>query len=348
MAYFGEPYENENCGMCDNCRKAKMEQVNLTTPAQMFLSCLHWVNKSETKEVFDEAYFIGTLRDENTSIPICLPTGALYIIDILRGEKQEKIIKNEHHKLSPWGKGKDYSKAQWCHFALQFFQNDLYERDGEDGSLHLTDKGRKVNTKKITPADWFWGFPMDSVDMDLKNSVTAELNTYESESEEQYQYDPELFEKLCHKRRNIAEEELIRASRVLPRDLLKEMATQLPQTPEEFGQIKGIGRVRMKYADDFLPIIHAYCEECGIDSVESTTEVTNTYEPVPEEPNEYIPSLFEKLRDKRQELAEAERIQASRIMTIASLKKMAAELPQTVEEFGEIHGVGEAEDEIRR
>ena len=95
----------------------------------------------------------------------------------------------------------------------------------------------KVNTTKITPADRFWGFPVDSVDMDLENSVTTELNTYESE--EQYQYDPGLFEKLCHKRRNIAEEELIQASRVLPRDLLKEMATQLPQTPEEFGQIKG-------------------------------------------------------------------------------------------------------------
>ena len=284
LDYFGEQYENENCGMCDNCRKAKIEQVDLTTPAQMFLSCLHWVNESETKEVFDEAYFIGTLRDENTSIPICLPAGALYIIDILRGEKQEKIIKNEHHKLSPWGKGKGYSKAQWCHFALQFFQNNLYERDGKDGSLHLTDKGRKVNTTKITAADRFWGFPVDSVDMDLENSITTELNTYESE--EQYQYDPGLFEKLCHKRRNIAEEELIQASRVLPRDLLKEIATQLPQTPEEFGQLKGIGKVRMQYADDFLPIIRNHCRRREIDSEENTTEPIHTYEQETEEQNE--------------------------------------------------------------
>ena len=268
--------------MCDNCRKAKMEQVDLTIPAQKFLSCLHrildWVNKNNTtpEEVFDKAYFVGTLRGKNTSIPICLPAGALYIIDILRGETQEKIIKNKHHELPTWEIGMEYSKAQWYYLALQFFQNNLYERDSEDGSLHLTDSGRKVNTTRITPTDRFRGFPVDSVDMDSENSVIIELDTYESVSDEPYDYDPGLFERLCHKRRNIAAEELIQASRVLPRDLLKEMATQLPQTPEEFGQIKGIGKVRMKYADDFLPIIRAYCEKHRTDSTETKTEGLNT------------------------------------------------------------------------
>ena len=32
LDYFGETYGNENCGMCDNCCKAKMEQIDLTTP----------------------------------------------------------------------------------------------------------------------------------------------------------------------------------------------------------------------------------------------------------------------------------------------------------------------------
>lgn len=266
--------------------------------------------------------------------------GALYIIDILRGEKQEKIIKNKPHKLiKTWGEGKEYSKAQWCYLALQFFQNNLYERDGEDGSLHLTDKGRKVNTTKITPDDRFWGFPVDLVDIDLENSVIVELDTYEPDSE-QYDYDPVLFERLRHKRRNIAEEELTQASRVLRRDSLKEIATRLPQTADEFNQIRGIGKVKMKYADDFLPIIHAYCEEHEADSAEIETEVTNTYEPVSEESNEHIPALFEKLRAKRKELAEAEQIQASRVMPIDSLKKMVTQLPQSVKAFRRIHGVG--------
>ena len=349
LDYFGEPYEHENCGMCDNCQKAKMEQVDLTIPAQKFLSCLHrildWVNKNNTtsEEIFDKSYFVGTLPGENTSIPICLPAGALYIIDILRGETQEKIIKNKHHELPTWKIGMEYSKAQWCYLALQFFQNNLYERDREDGSLHLTDSGQKVNTTKITPADRFWGFPVDSVDMDSENSVIVELDTYESVSDEPYDYDPGLFERLCHKRRNIAEEELIQASRVLPRDSLKEIATQLPQTAEEFNQIRDIGPVRMRYADDFLPIIREYCKQHEINSVESVDETSHTHEQEPEEQqDEYDQELFERLRGKREELAEAEQIrQASRVMTIKSLKKIATELPQTVEEFGQIHGIGE-------
>ena len=358
LTYFGEEYATQNCGMCDNCRKAKAEQVDLTTSAQKFLSCLYWVNESNTKEVFDEAYLIGTLRSENTCISICLPAGALYIIDILRGETQEKIIKNKHHELSTWEIGMEYSKAQWYYLALQFFQYNLFECDAQDGSLHLTDKGRKINTKTIAPDDRFWGFPVDLVDMDSENSITVELNTYESASDEQYEYDSVLFEKLRHKRSSIAEEDEIKASQVLPRDSLKEMATQLPQTAEEFNQIRGIGKVKMKYADDFLPIIRAYCEEQGvdstereteelntsesaqeheIDSVENETEEPNTSESASEESNTYAPELFEQLRDKCRIVAKTEQ---RRIFNERTLKEMATYFPQTEESFIKIYGVG--------
>lgn len=367
LAYFEEEYKTQNCGMCDNCLKSKMEQVDLTTPAQKFLSCLYrvlnWINKNNInpEEVFDKAYFVGTLQGENTSIPICLPAGALYIIDILRGEKQEKIIKNKPHKLiKTWGEGKEYSKAQWCYLAWQFFQNNLYERDGEDGSLHLTDKGRKVNTTKITPDDRFWGFPVDLIGMDLENSVIVELDTYEPDSE-QYDYDPVLFERLRYKRSSIAEEELTQASRVLRRDSLKEMATQLPQTADEFNQIHGIGKVKMKYADDFLPIIRAYCEEHNVDSTESETVELNTFESAPEhtidsakvetqesnasesvsaESDIYSPELFEQLREKRKTVANEEGVPAFCVFNDRSLREIATYFPQTEDTLLRIYGVG--------
>ncbi|MDE0554162.1 MAG: RecQ family ATP-dependent DNA helicase, partial [Candidatus Poribacteria bacterium] len=339
LDYFEEQYEHENCGMCDNCHKAKMKQVDLTIPAQKFLSCLHrildWIYKNNTKpeEFFDKAYFVGTLQGENTNIPICLPAAVLYIIDILRGEKQEKII-------STWGKGKEYSKAQWCYLALQFLQNNLYERSAEDGSLDLTDKGRKVNTTKITPDDRFWGFPVDLVDMDWENSETVELNTDDFPLEEQYDYKPVPYEQLLKKRWRISDAAQIRPSEVLPINSLKEIAAKLPQTPEKFRQIHGIGEVRMKYADDFLPIIRAYCEEHKVASAEGTTEVRNTYERASEESNKYILALFKKLRDKRDELAEAEQVRASRVMTINSIKKMATQLPQSMKALSQIKGIG--------
>ena len=53
LAYFGEHYENENCGMCDNCRKAEMERIDLTIPAKKFLSCV-----IETQETFGVDHII--------------------------------------------------------------------------------------------------------------------------------------------------------------------------------------------------------------------------------------------------------------------------------------------------
>ena len=42
------------------------------------------------------------------------------------------------------------------------------------------------------------------------------------------------------------------------------MAAQLPQSVEAFGQVPGVGPVKVeKYADVFLPIICDYCQKHG-------------------------------------------------------------------------------------
>ncbi len=133
LAYFGEQYENKNCGMCDNCRKSEMERIDLTTPAQKFLSCV--------------------LRTEQTF-------GEAYIIDVLRGSQRKKILDNGHDRLSTHGIGTDYNKAEWRHLSLQFLQHKLLERDAQHGSLRVTENGWGV----LNRGDQFWGLPVDLVD----------------------------------------------------------------------------------------------------------------------------------------------------------------------------------------
>ena len=346
LDYFGEQYENENCGMCDNCQKARMDQVDLTIPAQKFLSCLHWVEESNTPEVFDEAYTIGTLQGKNTCIPMCLPTGVLYIIDILRGEKQDQIIAHKHDKLRTWEIGKEYSKAQWCYLALQFLQKNLFERNAEDGSLHLTDKGRETNKRDVKPDAQFRGFPVDMITSGLDASVTIELDTYESAFQEQNDYDSVLYEKLREKRRTVADVEQIKASRVVPLDSLKEMATELPQTVDEFSQISGIGKVRTeKYADIFLPIIREYCKEDEIDSSESVSETPNIHEPIFDEPMPDTEELFDRLRARRKVVAEDEKLPVHYIFSNETLQEMVTQLPQSVEAFRKIYRIGPVKTE---
>ena len=321
LAYFGEQYEQQNCGMCDNCRKSETERVDLTVPAQKFLSCV-----VRTEELFGEAY----------------------IIDILRESKRKKILDNRHDKLSTYGIGMEYSKTQWRYLSHQFLQHKLLERDARHGSLRVTQKGWAVLNKN----DKFWGFSVESVhhatsevlteyDLELfkllqterdsiadaegvdPNAVfhdkalqamatyfptseeslrampsvgpakakkygdvflpiihayceehgtkpvahsTEALNTDPATSAEPNAHAQELFEQLREKRKTIADEEGVPAFVIFWNKTLEDMATYFPQTEEEFMQIHRVSPAKTeKYADDFLPIIRAYCEEQGIE-----------------------------------------------------------------------------------
>ena len=227
LAYFGEGYENQNCGMCDNCRNVEMERVDLTIPAQKFLSCVF-----RTKQIFGEAY----------------------IIDVLSGSKAQKVIENGADKLSVYGIGAEYSKEQWKRLALQFVQQELLNRNPQHGSLRLTRKGWAVLRDK----EQFWGFPVNS-----SNHIDEESsNTTPKEPSE---YSHELFEQLRTTRRELADAGDVPPYVIFHDKTLKEMAAQLPQSVETFMQIHGVGTAKVqKYADVFLPIICAYCQEHGL------------------------------------------------------------------------------------
>ena len=136
LAYFGEEYDRKICGNCDNCRRIDEERVDLTIPAQKYLSCV-----VRTGEVFGESY----------------------IIDVLRGSRLRKILDNRHDQLSTHGIGEDYSKAQWRYMSYQFIQHELLERDSRHGSLRLTDKGRLVMRNE----EQFLGFSVESIDSEI-------------------------------------------------------------------------------------------------------------------------------------------------------------------------------------
>jgi ATP-dependent DNA helicase RecQ len=109
-----------------------MERIDLTTPAQKYLSCV-----LRTGQMFGEAY----------------------IIDVLRGSHRKKILDNGHDRLSTHGIGTDYSKAEWRHLSLQFLQHKLLERDARHGSLSVTQKGWGV----LNRGNQFWGFRVEPV-----------------------------------------------------------------------------------------------------------------------------------------------------------------------------------------
>lgn len=117
LEYFGENYTADDCEMCDNCLTEDEELVDVTIPAQKFLSCV-----KRTGEIF----------------------GMTHVIDVLRGSQAQKILQRRHNELSTYGIGTEFSKKQWQHLARQFIQQGLVNQDMEHGSLKLTAKAYAV------------------------------------------------------------------------------------------------------------------------------------------------------------------------------------------------------------
>jgi ATP-dependent DNA helicase RecQ len=101
LGYFEEKYSSENCAMCDNCLTSPGEQVDITIPAQKFLSCV-----KRSGERF----------------------AATHITHILTGVENEKVLKYGHQTLSTFGIGKDLDRKQWLHIAHQLVQKGLLDQ----------------------------------------------------------------------------------------------------------------------------------------------------------------------------------------------------------------------------
>ena len=130
LGYFGEKYDIDNCQMCDNCLIEATEKVDLTIPAQKFLSCV-----SRTGEIF----------------------GISHIIKVLRGSRAKKVLQFAHDKLSTYSIGREYSIKQWNLLVQQFIQQQLLTKNIERGSIQLTDKGWAV-----LKGEQVWGIPVET------------------------------------------------------------------------------------------------------------------------------------------------------------------------------------------
>jgi len=116
LNYFGEDYQQDFCGKCDNCLHKNIPKENLTIAAQKFLSCV-----KRTGEMF----------------------GSVHTILVLRGAKNQRISELGHDKLSVYGIGQEFSRKQWNHLFRQFLRRDIVRTD-DYGSIKITVKGWEV------------------------------------------------------------------------------------------------------------------------------------------------------------------------------------------------------------
>jgi len=208
VKYFEE--EIQECkNSCDNCQKPKLPEVDITKEARMLLSAIYRTNQS---------------------------FGTNYLVDILRGSKNKKILDNGHDKLSVYGIATDISKASWELIIDKLFEKNAIIR-GEYKELRLTNEGSKILKGKQE----IYG---DSEIFQKHDEVSLKSDEVK---------DDVNFEILRALRRELADKEGVPAYVIFADSSLKEMARKLPTDRESFAKINGVGEIKLeKYADIFL------------------------------------------------------------------------------------------------
>ncbi|MEH1828369.1 MAG: DNA helicase RecQ [Nostoc sp.] len=221
LGYFGERFPG-NCGNCDNCRYPKPMQ-DWTIEAMKFLSCV-----ARCKERF----------------------GMLYIIDVLRGAKSQKIVQNEHDQLSTYGIGKDKSVDEWRMLGRSLLHQGLLEQTSDGYSV-----------LKLNPLSWEVMRRQRTVSLAVP--VAQKIN-WEEGSEKAVEAEI-LMQRLRSLRKQLADEQAVPPYVVFQDSTLKLMAQQQPTTITEFGKLSGVGSHKLsQYGDKFLTEIRAYRQEKGL------------------------------------------------------------------------------------
>ena len=220
LAYFGETLA-EPCGNCDNCLNPP-QVWNGTEAARKALSCVY-----RTGQRF----------------------GVNYVIDVLIGKDDERIVNNRHNQLSTYGIGADISQNQWRSVFRQLITAGYLRADMERyGALTLTPESRPLLRGEIEVH--FRKQTRPSKEKSVRKKIETVLENAADER---------LFERLREERLSIARELGVPPYVIFHDSTLREMAVQQPLTPEGLLQISGVGESKLeKFGEAFLAVIHEF------------------------------------------------------------------------------------------
>ena len=214
LAYFGEKMAKP-CGNCDNCLFPP-ETRDVTEEAQKALSCVY-----RTGQRF----------------------GVVYLINVLHGKIEDRIISNGHDKVSTWGIGTDLTQAEWRSLFRQLIAESYLQVDLEYGVFKLTEKARSLLRGEASLIARVHKAPEKK-----KKSIKGK-STLRS-------FDAELREELRLLRTQLAEEQGVPAFVIFHDSVLDAMARQRPVSREAFAELSGVGQHKLaKYADIFTDVI---------------------------------------------------------------------------------------------
>lgn len=230
LHYFGEEYEEDNCGNCDNCLNPK-------------------------KQVEAKDQLCAVLE---TIIALKEKFKAEYVIDVLLGKETSQILSYQHEDLEVFGSGQGEDDRTWNAVIRQALIAGYIGKDIENyGLLKVTKAGHAflknpVSFKIVKDVD----FDEVEEEVPMKGGASCAV-------------DPELYSILKDLRKKIAKRLELPPYVIFQDPSLEAMATTYPITIEELQNIPGVGAGKAKrYGEGFVKVIKAHVEENEIERPE--------------------------------------------------------------------------------
>ena len=220
LNYFGE-HRQTPCNNCDICLDPPKKYDGLV----------------DAQKVMSTIYRVGQ----------CF--GAHYVIAVLRGMQNQKIIERQHDKLSVYGIGKDKSKEHWQSVIRQlihlgFVQQVISELNP---TLQLTENAKAILKGK------------EPLELAMPRISAISKIAHNPQRQGIANYDKDLFARLRFLRKQIADKENIPPYIVFNDATLQEMAQYMPTSNIEMLQINGVGSIKLeRFGQPFMALIQEH------------------------------------------------------------------------------------------
>ena len=232
LNYFGEQFDVENCGACDNC--------------------LH------PKRQFDGKEEMSMVIELILSMPESFKTE--HLANILAGETNSIIKSYKHDKLELFGAGKDHSAHFWNAVIHQGLVLHLLHKDIESyGLISVTDSGKDFlespYTLMLTEDRMFADGEDDDDDIAAVNAAAKGGGG-----------DAQLLAMLKDLRKDVARRHKLQPWVIFGDPSLDDMSIMYPTTYDELKNCQGVGEGKAhKFGKDFIELIARYVEENEIE-----------------------------------------------------------------------------------
>ena len=228
LSYFGEEYENDNCGHCDNCTHPK-ERLEAKDEAVCALKVIKGLNQSFASD---------------------------YIVTILVGRITPQVEMFRHEGLDIFGSGNEQDNHFWNSLIRQLILEGILVKDIEEyGVLKITKRGeaflKKPRSFKV-----------------IINKLYDDANADDEENTETNAgaaTDEKLFAMLMEFRQKDAKKKNLPPFVIFLENSLQDMATLYPTTIADLEKCQGVSKGKaLRYGKPYVDLIASYVQENDI------------------------------------------------------------------------------------